>query len=258
MSRFTAAIRHHPATGWLTYALFVLFFTWLLWSHQEVLASLQGEDARQFAALAVLALVMVAGRGLLNLATFRPFCAGLGIGGGFELAVVQTMGNYLPFSAGLVAKAVVLKRRYHLPYDTYSVVSFYTYIVAVTTSGFLGLVALWRLMPERPLLASGFAAMASTIILLYVPMQWPLDRLFRTGFDWVGLRRRFRGIVGRVLLLYVGLLVLSAVRLVLAFGVFDHPIGLGAAGLLSSGSILSRRVNLTPGAKRRSSRPWGW
>jgi uncharacterized membrane protein YbhN (UPF0104 family) len=241
-------IRRGRTATWAAYLGFALLFAWVLTRNREALAGLAAEDALQFVWLLALGLPMLGGRGLLNRMTFRPFGAELGLGAGTRLAVLQTLGNYLPLSAGLMAKAVVLKNRFRVPYTTSAVVSIYTYAAAVAASGAVGLLVLWRVAPHRPLLATGFSVMAAAVLVPLLPVGPLLTRVVPGATDWRSVRRRFRGVLGGVLVLHGALLALAALRLALAFQVFDRRIGYAEALLLSSGMILSRLANLTPGA----------
>ncbi|HOU91133.1 MAG TPA: lysylphosphatidylglycerol synthase domain-containing protein [Polyangiaceae bacterium] len=164
--------------------------------------------------------------------------------------------NYLPLSAGSVARAVALRQRYGLSYGSYVAALTLAAVMNVGTASACGLVACLWLLPTTGAVAP-FAALCGALLLgvtaaVLAPAAWvPRGaalpwRLARRLVDRVALIRG-RG-VGLALLALSSLvkLGLNSLRLWLCFGELGVDLSPLAVMLLGSTALLASIVNLVP------------
>jgi uncharacterized membrane protein YbhN (UPF0104 family) len=178
-------------------------------------------------------------------------------GEGFLLTGAGFLLNHLPFNAGLVMRATVLKRDHALPYASYLALVMVNALVNVAMAAVMGLLAVTFSAAEPsarlPLAVVFLAILIGAVSLAFVPTRFIPER---SGFVWNRLRvlgtgvRLVRGDAGNLALL--GLLaftkvVVSAVRVWICFGALKTHLSPLAAALLSSTTIVFSLVNVTPG-----------
>jgi uncharacterized membrane protein YbhN (UPF0104 family) len=177
-------------------------------------------------------------------------------GEGFLLTGAGFLLNHLPFNAGLVMRATVLKRDHALPYTSYLALVTVNALVNVATAAVIGLatVTFAARGPGTLPLTFGFAAtLVAAGVLAFLPLGWVPD----TGhFVWRRLRMLGAGMAilrgdASNLLLLGGLaftkVAFASVRMVICFAALHTHIPLLGAALLSSTTIVFSLVNVTPG-----------
>lgn len=232
----------------LVYAGFFALFGWLLVRNSEAVEIRRWENVGILPVMMVLTAVVVTGRGMVNVLTFRREGTGIRFPQGFQLAILNTVGNYLPFSAGLVAKGIVLKRSFGVPYKSYTLISAYTFAAMLGAGGLTGLFALYWLGGGNAVLWGLFGGMACLPAIVQIPIgRLPLLSWLRYADKADAIRRSFHGIQGPVLLLNLAMIAVLATRLGLAFEMLGHGLPFAHVLLLASGGILNRMLTLTPG-----------
>jgi hypothetical protein len=203
-----------------------------------------------FALLAGLVVLVLALRSAAHRALFSRLGIRAGAADWFRLVTVSTFTNYLPLAAGLLAKAVFLKRVHALPYGSFAVGQVALLLIIVSANGAAGLLALAALHPDRVagLLGAGLLAMTATALLLWLP-GLPLPGPLRRRIPWdgtllPGLRRAF----WPVALLQVLVLLATAASLRLAFALGTADVPFAACVVFSAAAMLTRLVAITPGA----------
>lgn len=164
--------------------------------------------------------------------------------------------NYLPLSAGSVARAVALRQRYGLTYGSYVAALTLAAVMNVGVASVCGLVACLWLLPTTGAVAP-FAALCAALLLgviaaVLAPVAWVPQgaalpwRLARRLVERVALIRG-RG-VGLALLALSSLvkLTLNSLRLWLCFGELGVDLSPRAVMLLGSTALLASIVNLVP------------
>jgi uncharacterized membrane protein YbhN (UPF0104 family) len=176
---------------------------------------------------------------------------------GFWLTSAGYLLNHLPFNAGLIMRAALLKQDHALPYTSYISLTMVSALVNVGVGALIGLVAAGtgHLGPREamiPLVV--FSAIAAASIGLVC-----LPRSFApSGGGFVA--RRLRTLIEGLILIRgngVGILLLAvlavtrlagaAARLWICFGALGASISWVGAALLGWGSVLFTLVNVTPG-----------
>jgi uncharacterized membrane protein YbhN (UPF0104 family) len=178
-------------------------------------------------------------------------------GEGFLLTGAGFLMNHLPFNAGLVMRATVLKRDHALPYASYLALVMVNALVNVAMSAVIGLLcvtfATARAHVERPLVLMFGAMLAGSLGLAFVPNGWIPAR---SGFVWNRLRTLGTGIrlvrgdarnLTLLALLAFTKVVVAAVRMWICFGALKATLSPLAAALLSSTTIVFSLINVTPG-----------
>lgn len=178
-------------------------------------------------------------------------------GEGFLLTGAGFLLNHLPFNAGLVMRATVLKRDHALPYTSYLALVMVNALVNVAMAAVMGLLSVAFSAAESsarlPLAVAFCAVLLGAVALAFVPTGWVPAR---SGFVWNRLRtlgtgiRLVRGDAPNLALL--GLLAftkvaVAAVRMWICFGALQTHLSPLAAALLSSTTIVFSLVNVTPG-----------
>jgi hypothetical protein len=144
---------------------------WYIWHARRELASSLRIDVKYLIPLALVPLASLAVNGLVG----RELAAALGVKLSsvewFGLAVMNSLGNYLPLpQGGALARGVYLKRVHDLPYSAYAASLVVTYVCAIALYGVLGLVGLAILAamgrPSPWLLWVIFALLAGSSIVL--------------------------------------------------------------------------------------------
>lgn len=188
---------------------------------------------------------------LRRLGVHEPF------GEGFLLTGAGFLLNHLPFNAGLVMRATVLKRDHALPYASYLALVMVNALVNVAMSAIIGLLcvgfATAKTRVEWPLVLMFGAMLAGAVGLAFVPARWVPER---SGFVWNRLRTLGTGIqlvrgnasnLALLALLAFTKVVVAGFRMWICFGALQADLSPLAAALLSSTTIVFSLVNVTPG-----------
>lgn len=240
--------RSHPLTAWISYLGFLALVLYALHRQRRALGAFGAEDFLELTLAFGLGVVLLGLRGGVNVVSFRAYGGGFGLLRGVRLAVLQTVGNYLPFSAGLVAKGVVLQRSFDVPYTGYGAISLYTFAVALAVSGLGGLAGLLLQGVEQPFLVAGFSVLALAILAVFVPLEKLLPGARKSATAWGEARRTFRGVLVPLLGLHSVLVLFIALRLSVSFSVLDYPLKVSSTLVFGAGIFLSRLAAVTPGA----------
>jgi uncharacterized membrane protein YbhN (UPF0104 family) len=178
-------------------------------------------------------------------------------GEGFLLTGAGFLLNHLPFNAGLVMRATVLKRDHALPYASYLALVMVNALVNVAMSAVIGLLcvafATARVHEQVPLALMFVAMLVGSVALAFVPTRWVPAA---SGFVWNRLRTLGTGIglvrgnaanLALLALLAFTKVAVAAVRMVICFGALHAHLSVLAAALLSSTTIVFSLINVTPG-----------
>lgn len=206
-------------------------------------------DPGRFLAIAGLMVASLALRGVAN----RLFFGGLGVRAPFRdwfaVVTVTAFTNYLPLSAGLLAKAFFLKRVHALSYGRFAVGQAGLLLLVLATNGVAGLAALSVAGSDGLLgpVGAGFAAMVAAAGLLFLPES--LARRLPAWLPWdahaAPVARRAWPVIAALQLAILGA---TALGLWLAFAMGAGPVSLAACVIFSAAIVLTRVVSLTPGA----------
>jgi hypothetical protein len=203
-----------------------------------------------FVAIAALIVATLALRGLAHQVLFAPLGISASAFDWFRLTTVSSFANYLPLSAGMVAKAFVLKRVHALPYRRFAVGQVALLVVVVSTNGVVGLATVAIAFPEHIIgvIGAGFAAMIATAMLMFLPSS-ALRRLPDRWLPWEieatpSLRRAWPAAA----LLQVGNLLATAAAFRIAFAMGSSEVGFAACIVFAAVAVLTRLVAITPGA----------
>lgn len=175
---------------------------------------------------------------------------------GFLITGAALLLNYLPFSAGSVARAMTLRRKHSLSYTSYASALLVASIVNGVVAALAGVVAVLALPPSpvtTPLLLLFAALAGSGALVLGFPASWAPSGASRLELRAADVVRaialiRHRG-VGLVLLAAVSLgkVVLSAFRLWLCFRSLGVELSPMKLALLGGAAVLASLLNLAPG-----------
>jgi uncharacterized membrane protein YbhN (UPF0104 family) len=204
------------------------------------------------AAVAIAALV-VANLALRAL-SHRTMFVRLGIRAGFfdwfRLVTVTSFTNYLPLSAGMVAKAFILKRVYSLPYGSFAVGQAALLVIIASTNGAAGLATLAFAFPDQLLgiIGAGFTLMIAAAALMFLPIG-PVNRLLRKRVAWdAAIMRDLRRAWPTVCALQLSILLASAATLRICFALGSSEVGFSACTIFAAAAMLTRLVAFVPGA----------
>jgi hypothetical protein len=204
-------------------------------------------------AIAALIVVTLVVRSLSHQVLFGPLGIGASSFDWFRLVTVSSFTNYLPLSAGMVAKAFFLKRVHSLPYRTFAVGQVALLVVVVSTNGVVGLATLAVALPGHlgGVVGACFAVMTASgaLMLLPMPALAALRRLTGRWLPWdaeaaPALRRGWPAAAA----FQVGNVLAMAAAFQIAFAMGSAPVGLAACIVFSAAGMLTRLVAITPGA----------
>lgn len=244
------------ATGWrrwlvagLTVAALAVLAVFLI-RNQAYIAEHWAPRPGAFLAIAALTVATLALRGIANRVLFARLGIDASTGDWFRLVTVSSFTNYLPLSAGMVAKAFFLKRVHLLPYGAFALGQLALLLVIISTNGAVGLATVGVAFPEQltGIVGVGFALMLLAGALLFLPAPL-LDRLperFRSGAveSMPKLRRAWPAVAG----LQLGILLASAGALAIAFDMGAADVGFAPCVVFTAASMLTRLLAITPGA----------
>jgi uncharacterized membrane protein YbhN (UPF0104 family) len=176
---------------------------------------------------------------------------------GFWLTGAGYLLNHLPFNAGLVMRAALLKQDHALPYTSYLSLTMVSALVNVAVGALVGLVAASAgFLGPRP---SGWVFLGFGVLTAVPLAMVSLPKaLAPSGRSFVA--RRIRTLLEGVVLIRdkgLGLLLIAVLagtrlagagaRLWICFGALGATLSLSEAALLGWGSVLFTLVNVTPG-----------
>ncbi len=231
----------------LSYLLFFALLAYVVYQKRSAFAALGWDNAGSFLLVVLLALATTVLRGALNQVSFSLEHR-ISLLVGTRLAVVNTLGNYLPLSGGLIAKGVLLARHYGIGYGFYAGVSLYTFLLSISANGLLGMVG--ALFTGQPAWLSGALAlvMLSGIFTL-VPVPAGLRRQLRgLGGKLEYARTHFAGLLPPLSGVVLVLFLTAGLRLQCAFAVLQVEVAFLACLLINSATIFARLASFVPGA----------
>ena len=236
-------------------ATFVLFFLLYIIDQRHHLAELFSLSPASLAGLFLLAWGVIGTFGLINFIVFRRINCPVTLSEGMTLAVVNTLGNLLPFSGGLIGKGIYLKQRHQLSYQSYLSATVALYIIFIVANGLAGSLTLAYLgitdsWPAWYLFV-GFTGLVFPVVLFFLPITRLVPRRLRKIVNnahsgWGVISDSFSTITVIIVVRLAGTF-LSAGRLWLLFHAFSQTIGFSHCIVFVSGAILTRLVSVTPG-----------
>jgi uncharacterized membrane protein YbhN (UPF0104 family) len=167
----------------------------------------------------------------------------------FAVVTVNSFTNYLPLSAGLVAKAFYLKRVHEVTYRDFALGQGALLVLVIAANGLVGIaaLALWR--PDAAgFLYLGFSLMAASGIVVLVPERAARNAARRFALFPELQPAAIRSAAPGVVLLQFGILLCAAGSLALGFGTGQTEIAFAACVIFSAAAVLTRLVAITPGA----------
>lgn len=239
-----------PGRRWLiafSYLAFFLLFAYVAYQKRSAFNALGWDNAGLFLVVILLASLTTLLRGALNQVSFSLEHR-ISLPVGVRLAVVNTLGNYLPLSGGLIAKGILLARHYGIGYGFYAGISLYTFLLSIAANGLLGMIG--ALITEQSLWLSGalfLVLLSGLVTLVPIPSRLRLQ-LKGLGAKLEYSRTHFADLLpplsGILLATFLG----AALRLQFAFGVMEIEVGFFACLLINSVTIFSRLASFVPGA----------
>lgn len=204
-----------------------------------------------FVAVAGLTVLSLFVRGVANRLHFGALGVTASTADWFRLVAVTSFTNYLPLSAGLVAKAVFLKRVHALPFRQFAVGQTTLLLLIVTTNGLVGLVLLAVSFPKElvGIVGVGFGAMVLSGVVLMLPESLRERISSARWFPFAAnvgpeARRNWPAVA----LCQVGMLLASAAGLKLCFEMGEAVVSFEACVLFTAAAVLTRLVTIVPGA----------
>lgn len=250
--------RVRKVTLFLLSVVFVVVLAVYLLQNLDRYRELSSFSWLQFAALFALVIAATLGNGLTNYYLYR----GLGtttitVGESVGLAVIVTLTNLLPFSAGLIAKGVYLKHNHSLAYTSFLSASAALFVLFISNEGLIGIVSLGFIILKQRiavpnLLLLGFAGMMLSLSLFWIPLEripyphrWQ-GYVQRLEEGWLILRHQ-RALLVRLMAINTITILIYAMRLWIVFRGLSQDVTLAQCLVFSAASILTQLVSITPG-----------
>ncbi len=215
-------------------------------------------DWTMVASLAALAFLAILARGVLNRVYYGTLCTGLTLVESIGLGALNTVGNLLPLSGGLMAKGTYIRRKHDLPMTVYLSSTAALFVIMLSVHGLLGLCTMFLInafmnQGDYPLwLAAVFLAMLMSFFTLFIDRKHVsrsgrLLKLFmKLEQGWKVLRRN-KHLLLEVIPLQVLTVIIIAIRLSILFKFFSYNISILHCIIFVSASLLTRIINITPG-----------
>jgi len=229
-----------------SYVLFFMLLGYVVHEKRSAFASLSLDNAGTFALVLVLALIVTVLRGVINQVSFSLEHR-ITLASGVRLAVVNTLGNYLPMSGGLIAKGVLLARHYGVGYTFYAGISVYTFLLGISSNGLLGIIGTLA-TDQHPLFVGGFALALVVGAFTLLPVPRRLRSLGKgLGDKLEYARTHFARLLAPLGFISLAVFSIAALRLELAFAVLEIQVSFFASMLINSVTIVSRLASFVPG-----------
>ena len=250
------------AIRWLASAIIFAILARYLWQIRDQLAVIRHLDLRYLLLLILVPLASLAVNGWIARELALEFGVRMSAVEWYGLAVVNSLGNYMPLpQAGAAARGVYLKRVHDLPYANFAAMIFVTYVSAVALYGVLGLIGLCVIGRPAPLQLWAIFAVLSASAILFTPAikLLPLPKRF-AGFQEHLRTLRSHHVLGKILLLQCGLVALTSTGLWLACQTLPGGRAVTWPTSLMMGLMIlaSGIVNLTPGNLGVEQAAAGW
>lgn len=220
-----------------------------LWSQRMHVAATYRFRPGVVVAIAAITVITLALRGLANQQLFGRLGTRAPWREWFGIVSVNSLSNYLPLSAGLVAKAFYLRRVHGLGYARFAVGQAVLLVLVVAANGATGLLTVgWWRPTAAAWIALVFAAMMGAGGLLWLPSRMTRSltrRWLPVDSDAIA---RLRSSAPVVIPLQIATLLASAACLHLAFSMGRTEVGFGACVVFSAATVLTRVLSVTPGA----------
>ncbi|MGD8814959.1 MAG: lysylphosphatidylglycerol synthase transmembrane domain-containing protein [Anaerolineales bacterium] len=236
--------------------LIIVIFAIYVWQNWDRFAELFDLSVTSISLLAGLTIFPIIGSGLINYALYRELGAEVSMGESFGLSAVNSFVNMLPLSAGMIAKAMYLKRQHRLPYERFLAATLALYIVFLFTSGLTGIAVLlymdWATSNSSPsILYAAFLAMSASILTFAVPSYAKSEtgslkkRIAEAITGWEILKKRPSLILWFIFIQLI-MSLLFAWRLWIAFRTLSQDVTLAHCLLFSSATTLTQLVTIMP------------
>lgn len=233
-------------------ALAVAALAGYLWTQRETLAERFAFDPLAMAGIVALTIATLALRALANRALFGRLGVDAPPLDWLAIVSVQSLSNYLPLSAGLVAKGYYFKRVHGMAVGAFGVAQSALLLLFVATNGAVGFAATALVSGGGARwLALGFAAMAAAGSLVLLPPRVGAGIARRTA-RWIPWNEATADAVRRcaaaVAPAQIGVLLCTALCLQLGFSMNGVEIGLGPCAIFAAATVITRIVSVAPGA----------
>jgi uncharacterized membrane protein YbhN (UPF0104 family) len=220
-----------------------------LWKSRQQIAAILHLQPRYLLPMILIPLASLAANGWIGRDLALQFGVRLDFVEWYGLAVVNSLGNYLPIpQAGALARGVYLKRVHAFPYGPFAATLMVTYATAIALYGVCGLAGLSILhilgRPSPWLLWVIFAILtAAALTLTPLARILPLPTNFHEQLQF--LRRRH--LLLRIILLQAALVALTSTGLWLACKTSGQEVSWPASVMIGLILLASGIANVTPG-----------
>lgn len=236
----------------------LLLLAYYIYNNISRLHYLFNFSTSSFILIISLSIIFILCRGFTNCIIYRLFSVRLSIIGGTGVAIINTLGNLLPFSGGLLAKGIYLKKRYNLAFGHYFPATVTLMVAFLGINGFVGLLSLAYLTNgfqenTPPILLVAFGIMILGILTLWIPFptsffpsKWQ-ELLKNIKEGWQGLGQNKTAFLLICLIQIISVSIVAG-RLYLIFQMFSLGAGYFHCLLFSAASIITRFVTIAPGS----------
>jgi uncharacterized membrane protein YbhN (UPF0104 family) len=196
-------------------------------------------------------------RGAINYLFYKQLQIPLSLSEGFGLAILNTLGNLFPFSGGLVAKGVYLKKKYQVQFAKFFSATVSLTICFISVNGAVGLVglhyqSLFLNKTYSTFLLVGFLLMTFSLVLIWCPLKLDIgsDRVqallknAKEGFLILGKKKQV--LVAIIFFQLIGVAIV-ALRLQVVFGLFSLDISFFVCLIFAAVTVLTTVINILPG-----------
>jgi uncharacterized protein (TIRG00374 family) len=242
---------------YLIIVLVLIFYVLYIQQNLERFHRLFNFSLKSIGLLLILILLSITSRGTINYLLYHKLGIPISYFRSFGLAIINTLGNMLPFSGGLLAKGVYLKEKHKLAYTTFLSATVSLFFGFIAVNGLIGLSVLFYLFISQDispsiLLISAFATMLTSIGIQWIkidhrilPEKWK-EYLNQILNGWQIFRRDI-GIFLKLIGLQALSTLLTAGRFWVAFRMLSQDISFSQCLLFSAATILTQLISIAPG-----------
>jgi uncharacterized membrane protein YbhN (UPF0104 family) len=234
----------------------VAFFIYFIYVNKDKYSNLLNISAPSVIILILISIAYPFINGGMNIYLLRSLGVHISLWDGFILGSASSLTNLLPFSGGLVTKALYLKSRYRISYTRFFGATLAGFVCFTASNGIIGLSILlyWIMAATReisPFLLLAFLLMSLSMLIFWFPFEkLNLSEKIRKRFvqileGWLLISRK-PDIVVKIVILQICLMLLMALRYWIAFRMISSNVLFSQCILFAAVYILEQIVGIMP------------
>jgi uncharacterized membrane protein YbhN (UPF0104 family) len=186
--------------------------------------------------------------GLINFFFYKIFNINLSVNEGISLSAINTIGNLLPLSGGMLAKGIYLKKKHKLSFGLYISTTIALFLIFLSINGIIALISFFILNFYSPNLSNTiifytcFILMSCSFLLFFLKTFKRFKHL-DNGFSCIKKKPK---IILNIIFLQILNSIIASVRLFIIFNIFSQKVNILHCLLYSAVAIIAQFISIIP------------